>query len=142
MNDPLALSKVVALCLKLGWQEAIKRLESVQGPEQGLVGESRSGSPTGPAEEAKPGERGVAEIAELAELKRHVEEVLKKARRLKISHERWHHTVLTTYYSGKQDALADLLEHIENMAEKRSDLCNADVLAPAGEKTPTTKKDV
>ena len=35
----------------------LKRLKGMQGPEQGLVGESRRGSETGPAEAAKPGDR-------------------------------------------------------------------------------------
>jgi hypothetical protein len=125
MNDPLALSKVVTLCLKLGWQEAIKRLESVQGPEQGLVGESRSGSETCPAEAAKRGERGVAEIVERIELLRHIERHLIKARSgLKIG-KLMVDSITIEYWIGYSHAMLKLKEEFSDTAEKRSDLSNA-----------------
>ena len=104
-----------------------ERLEGMQGPEQGLVGESRSGSETRPAEEAKPGERGVGEIVELAELRRHIEckfeEELAKLRRVRAGKVE----LRKAYIHGKMQALDELLQHLEDSTEKRSDLSNREL---------------
>ena len=102
-----------------------ERLEGMQGPEQGLVGESRSDEPTGPAEEAKPGERGVGEIVELAELRRHVDREIKEAWGATELYEKNGLLNASNFYLGQLTALAALRQHVERMAEKRSDLSNA-----------------
>lgn len=100
-----------------------KLLEEVQGPEQGLVGESRSGSETWPAKEAKPGERGVGEIVELAELLRHIERKIDEARAVKADLDRFAGASgASRIQHGKLIALSELLGYVERMTEKRSDL--------------------
>ena len=101
-----------------------ERLEGMQGPEQGLVGESRSGSPTGPAEEAKPGERGVGKIAVASELLAHIDRIISQVRRRKSSF--WNQTVIKQLDLGIQEAaLVALREEVERICDKRSDLPNS-----------------
>ena len=116
----------------------LERLESVQGPEQGLVGESRSGSSTGPAEEAKPGERGVGKIVELAKLLRHIDYKIKEERLEASSAASGAHPQDFDYYEGKKAALVELREWLSDTAEKRSDLPNGEALPPV---TPERNDD-
>ena len=110
---------------KLGAERTLERLEGMQGPEQGLVGDVAKRIPRqGHAEEAKPGERGVGEIAIAPELRGHVERKRDEARRLCAHHQRETHLVLVTYYEGKATALDQLLEDFDRMAGERSDLSN------------------
>lgn len=117
--------------------ECGKRLEGVQGPEQGLVGESLRDSETRPAEEAKPGERGVGEIVELAELQRHIEckyeEELGALRRVRCGKIE----IRKSYLYGKMQALDELLQVIERITEKRSDLSNSQLCQPASQDNHT-----
>ena len=116
-----------------------ERLEGMQGPEQGLVGESRSGSPTGPAEEAKPGERGVGKIAVASELLAHIDRIISQVRRRKSSF--WNQTVIKQLDLGIQEAaLVALREEVERICDKRSDLPNAEVSHGDGNATSTPEK--
>ena len=108
-----------------------ERLEGMQGPELGLVGESRSARKQGTAEEVKPGERGVGEIGGASELQRHLCVKIDQAHR-QIAH--------AAHYSDKRrkeiweaihDALIKLQDDFDRIAEKRSDLSNVKAVAPA-----------
>lgn len=126
-------ARITTAMNKLGIERTLERLEGMQGPEQGLVGESRSARKQGHAEEAKPtGERGVGEIVELAELRRHVEAEMKEAREAAARYEESDLLNAANYYLGQVSALAALRKRIEDMTEKRSDLSNAASLPPGG----------
>lgn len=105
--------------------QRLKVLEGMQGPEQGLVGESRSDEPTGPAEEAKPGERGVGEIGGASELRRHLARKIEEAREnVRIARENGVPNEMSAAITV-HDALVDLRADFDRIAEKRSDLSNA-----------------
>ncbi len=102
-----------------------ERLKGMQGPEQGLVGESRSGSETRPAEEAKPGERGVGEIVEMAELRREIERMISDARQREERSEQRDDESSASFYRGVAAGLVMLRKVVSVTTEKRSDLSNA-----------------
>jgi len=124
------------------FDQRLERLESVQGPEQGLVGEARSDSETGHAEEAKPGERGVGEIVELAELRRRIQRKIREARREEHVANDMDNRIMANFYCGKVTALVDLCQDFERMAEKRSDLSNAELRDRHLKQTPPEKENV
>ncbi len=127
--DPNAVKKIMAET-GLGYLEARKRLKGVQGPEQGLVEESRSARQQGAAEEVEPGERDVAEIVGASELLRHIERMKEGTRRgRKSAHER-KNLYEMAYENGYAAAVAELGLIVDRLTEKRSDLCNAKVVAP------------
>lgn len=100
------------------------RLKGVPGPEQGLVGESRSDSETSHAEAAKPGERAVGEIAYATELRRHL------TRKIEEAHREWREARANRDESRARDCglmhdvLVDLRADFDRITEKRSDLSN------------------
>ena len=106
---------------KIGFDEAIKRLESVQGP----------------AEDGLPGERGVGEIAKADELRQYVARTLRKARGRRKKATRNQDSIQEAFQAGHISALMDLRDHLARTDGQRSDLSNAPVLAHADNKTPT-----
>jgi len=102
----------------------------MQGPEQGLVGESRSDSETKPAEEAKPGERGVAEIGGAVELLNLIDREIKKVRRRRNFVRNRINPFKGDEFDYMEAALGRIREAVCVKSDQRSDLCNADVEAP------------
>lgn len=107
-----------------------ERLKGMQGPEQGIVGESHGDRQQGTAEDAKPGERGVGEIGGADELRRHIERKIAEARKEKLASKRTGFDRWESYFYGKETALIELLETIDRISKERSDLANANVEAP------------
>ncbi len=129
MNNEPNFTEALHYILTLGPDEAVKRLKGVQGPEQGLVEESRSARQQGAAEEVKPGERDVAEIVELAKLRRHIDSKIDEAHRLARANAKKHDSTMRDFNLGEKNALEKLQKWLSDTAEKRSDLCNASVEA-------------
>lgn len=137
----------LALEYSRGLTDYIERLAGVRGPEQSLVGESRSdGEPDGAEERRERSERseersGVGEIGGAAELQRHIERRIEEERdawhALQDRRNRWE----KAFSEGVTSALLELLEHVKRMTEKRSDLSNARALAQPT-KTSTEASDV
>lgn len=107
----------------------LKRLKGMQGPEQGLVGESRSDEATCPAEEAKPGERGVGEIVGADELRRFIERSANEAQLERDAHGEKEFPRTRAFFEGQLTALDLLRSWLSAPAEKRSDLTNDQVEA-------------
>jgi hypothetical protein len=101
----------------------------VPGPEQGLVGESRSDRQRGTAEEAEPGERGVGEIALAVELRRHIERMTTEARQWESLAIERNLVPQATFFCGKSVALDELLETLDRISKERSDLANIQGMA-------------
>lgn len=105
--------------------EEKRRLKGVQGPEQGLVGESRSDEPTGHAEEAKPGERRVGETVELSALRRHVDRMFMEASRQQRIALDGENEISEMLNAGRVLALTELRQWLDRTAEERSGLSNS-----------------
>jgi hypothetical protein len=101
-----------------------ERLKGMQGPEQGIVGESRSDRQQGPAEDAKPGERGVGEIGGADELQRTMERMINEAREAQAQSKRTGFPLWEQYFYGKQSALIELRDEVFRISMERSDLAN------------------
>ena len=99
-------------------------LKGVPGPEQGLVGESRSDRRQGHAEDAQPGERGVGEIAVATEFIRATER--KKDEALRQRDSCWKRGLITMadQYDWEIKALTELLDDFKRTLGERSDLAN------------------
>lgn len=122
---------------------AVVLLKGMQGPERHLVGDVAERMPRQDVVEvSKTGRRAVGEIVELAELMRHVDRKIEEERLVTDVAAKAGDNLVALYYHGKEDSLVELRTAIERMAEKRSDLSNVNVLAPAGEKTQPKKTDV
>lgn len=109
----------------------ISPVEGMQGPEQGLVGESRSDEPTGHAEEAQPGERRVGKIVERSALRAIVERKMSEARAEMLADDNNDLVVKDAFWMGYDAALAELIEELFDTGEKRSGLFNVQAVAPA-----------
>lgn len=133
MNNEPNFTEALHYLLTLGPDEVVKRLKGVQGPEQGLVEESRSARQQGAAEEVKPGERDVAEIVGADELRRHIARIMDESR-LAMEKARKNGSEFDYDYNlGKSAGMIELCELIGATAEKRSDLSNAGGMAATPE---------
>jgi hypothetical protein len=113
-----------------------KRLEGMEGPEQGLVGESRSDGQQGAAEEVKPGELDVEKIVGAVELRLIIECEVLEARREIRRHDEEISENSEDYYRGKEAAMVKLLEWVCITSDQRSDLFNAGSDAPGANEKP------
>lgn len=130
MTDQETLHEIFTLLRDMDLPEALKRLKGMQGPEQGLVGESRSDEPTGYAEEAQPGERRVGETVERAELRRQIERQIKEARADWLVAKKDSNQSGKDIAAGQMGALGELAQWLDRTAEERSGLSNAELTHP------------
>lgn len=91
----------------------------------------------GPAEEAKPGERGVGEIALAPELQRHLDRRIKEAHRDWVDAREHGHHFKAIECGAIHDALVNLRYDFERISKERSDLANAEVRHGASGADPT-----
>jgi hypothetical protein len=132
MNVETTYRTVLEYILLVGPDEALKRLKGVQGPERSLVGESRSARKQDGAEERKEQSdcseegRRVGEIVELAELRRHLDRKIYEAQRYVTRSLSSGLDMSYTIAKAREAALIELRSDFKRIAEKRSDLSNAD----------------
>jgi hypothetical protein len=120
----------------------IERLEGVTGPEQSLVGESRSDEqPDGAEERSERSERsversGVGKIVDAIKLLRHIDCKMDEALEAEIAAQKNRNVGLKQYWAGKGAALGFLADYVDQIAEKRSDLSNDKGMAVGRDGSP------